>query len=444
MSFTQTAQLARGPYTVAPGVTAQNEHVTQVQQIRGFRNPRGQRYYYLLITTDLGVDLYCSRDGIVWRFISTLSAGNTSYTASLDYYDNGSQMIVYVTYGPNSGYSTGTIYYRRLVIPDTTATPTIGAQQTAVASSNQGVPIIKRDRNGYVHIAYMKRRDKNIKGTVYNYSEPWIVGTTDANPGDVPAGWVIQQIDAHPDVAFSSTGARESLVVFGGAGDIGGVIYAARDAAGVVILRGRDIVSYNGVAYTLGVATTIVASTVTTDTTCSVAFRAVVDTSNYAHFVTERDNVNSLVESFKASAASTVESFAASVTVDNSNNVVNFRGLSLSIDRTVTPNILWAFYIFDAVQTNMVRFRPSPVDTISWGSERTVEDDTVAGLWMMQPVYQREVKGIQAFYARPAAPRLVRMYEILTARRTPHLLKPRGGDSRMRQRFSRRLPLKRA
>jgi len=388
------------------------------QQIRVFRNPRGLKYYYALVGRYVSLvcllDLYKSADGINWVLSANLYSGSLSRVGSVDWFDDGAQLIVYVTYGYYvASAGADPIYYRRLRIPDDQSDPIIGAEQIVVPAGGYGVPVIKRDRNGYVHIAYMARRTATIKGTTYPYAEPMIIGTTTLDPGDSPSWCTSVKVDTHPDIAFNSDYARCSLVMFGGTGNIGGLVSASRNSSGVIILRGRNIVSFDGTTYALGTSTTIVSSDVSTSTVVDVGFRVLADSSHYAHLLTERTLSNARVQSLKASALYTVQSWASPLTVDNSNNSCTKDMVSLSIDKTVTPNRLYAFYVFDAVQTNILRCRSSPTDTISWSSENTVVDDTTS-IYRINSCYERTVSGVQIIYTLNTSPSYpIRFYEVV-------------------------------
>ena len=354
------------------------------QQSKVFRNPRGLNYYYAVITTSTGIHLYKSSDGTTWTYVVTFNA-DSEFIGSLELYDDGSRLIVYLAYGQSTNYIwIDPIYYRRLVIEDDASDPVVGAQQTAVASDIQGHPVIRRDRNGYVHIAFCRNRDYTVKGTTYNKSETWLVGTTTTNPGDSPSWCTPVRVEAHPDIDGHTRHAKCSLTVFGGTGDIGGVVYAIDeivDTTNYGRLKGCDIVSFNGTSFSLGTPTII-------DTIPRVGymnasqfdlyegFKVIADSSNYAHTLYRTEVTNERLRHRKATASNTVESWEAYNVVDDSNTVVFTMGLVLAIDKSVTPNDLYAFYIFRFYENTKVRWRKTPVDTISWSDETTISDDT--------------------------------------------------------------------
>ena len=378
-------------------------------QIKVFRNPRGLQYYYAIISEATGLRLYKSADGETWVEVALLHIISLN-VASVELYDDGTQLIVYVAYGyDESGFGIHPIYYRRLRIPDDQSDPIISNQQTVIADGCNAFPVIKRDRNGYVHIAYERNRTETIKGTDYYYGEPFIIGTTTINPDDTPSWCTPQQIDTHPDITFDSRHAKCSLVVFGGTGDIGGVCYSIRNNAGVPYIRGRDIVSYNGASYSLGTITDITA--VPASLYLYFTFKVVRDNSDYAHLIHDSDVTNEKLRHRKANTSNTVESWQTYTVIDNSNNNPDRRSLALTLDRSVTPNELYAFYIFEAVETNRLRWRKTPVDTISWSDESVVQDDTVR-IRYCGTSDRDYVNSLHIVYAYYGSPYTARYYEL--------------------------------
>ena len=552
------------------------------QQSKVFRNPRGLKYYYAVITTSTGIHLYKSQNGTTWTHVTTFSTEH-EFIGSVELYDTGSELIVYLTYGQSTTYIWyDPIYYRRLVIADDASDPVVGAEQVAVASDVQGNPVIRIDRNGYVHIAFIRNRDVSIKGVTYMKSETWLVGTTSTYPTDSPSWCTPVRVEAHPDTTSHTRHAKCSLTVFSGTGDsntnqtfytsrsdgqlrgrepsfkgarekpiadylldnfayfmvgvnhtkalgymvsrgflyfdtsvlggavigsatlrfhpreitttfedfsihvqngmpvnphvpmevadynmlhysgdggsvstvgkvacewleiplneqgigwinktgitklalrtnhdvngiapkrdssantaidafesgntpelivtleapdIGGVIYAINEVVNTTEygrLKGCDIVSFNGTSYSLGTPTII-------DTIPRVGymnasqfdlyegFKVVTDSDAYAHVLYRTEVTNERLRHRKASVSETVESWEAYNVVDDTNTWVFTMGLVLTIDKSVTPNDLYAFYIFRFYENTRVRWRKTPVDTISWSDETTISDDT--------------------------------------------------------------------
>ena len=362
-----------------------------VQQSRVFRNPRGLKYYYAVTTTTTGIHLHKSQNGTTWTFVVSFRTVDESVYApnligSFELYDDGSRLIVYLTYGQGSWVITpiDSIYYRRLVVEDDASDPIVGAEQVAVASDINCCPVIRIDRNGYVIISFLRERSVTIKGTDYLKEETWLVGTTTTYPGDSPSWCTPVRVEAHPDIESTTRWARCSLTVFGGTGDIGGVVYAIDELVDAVIygrLKGCDIVSFNGTSFSLGTPTII--DTIPLQSYIDgvwldlyEGFKVEPDSDNYAHVIYRTTVTNERLRHRKANASNTVESWQAYTIVDNSDNEVFCMGLVLAIDKSVTPNDLYAFYIFRTYENTRVRWRKTPVDTISWSDETTISDDT--------------------------------------------------------------------
>jgi len=397
-----------------PGIQSKNQlAVAFSQQHRLFRNPRGQKYYYCLVTITDGLFLYKSADAVStnWSPCTSNLRTSASLVASAEIYDDGSQLVIYVAYAVyRVGSVSSPLFYRCMTIADAATDPSVGSEQTVITPSlGAGAPVIKRDRNGYVHIAYMV--GKSYSG--YTQAEPRIIATTTINPGDAPSWGSEASIDTHPDISYWSRNARITPAIFGGSGDIGGVVYASRYTDGTIILKARDVVSWNGSSYSLGTVTTIMSSQVSADTDCDVSFRCVVDDNNIAHLLTESSEVSNQLKSMKASAASTVESWNTPVVVTSAAQSRG-RKLCLTVDKAPATDRLYAFYSDDgAPNYNLLRWKTSPVDTISWGSENTYSDDTVA-LLDENSYYQAIESEILITYIRNVSPNyFVRFYKLI-------------------------------
>ena len=383
-----------------------------------FRNPRGLKWYYAFMSRwfwnaglERRLEIWKSEDGVTWSLSNTVR----DYTyevlhMTVTLYDDGTQLIVYVATGCNDPMQFGEeLSYYRVRIPDHLTTPIVGTRQSALVGDDMTFPIIKIDRNGYVHIMWVHNRTWSEKGVGYSYAEPWIMGTTTPYPTDSPSWCSPQQVGTHPDIKHVSRWGEASLVMFGGTGDIGGVVYASRRSDGTQILKGRDIVSYNGSSYTLGTETEI--TTMPNYGDANYTFEVIRDVDQYAHLIYPHTVTNERVRHKKASAINTVESWDAYTVVDDSNNTVYSITVALSIDRSATPNVLYASYIFSAYQNNVLRWRSSPVDTIDWSDESSVVDDTERLTWLSMSDRDYE-QGIYVTYDRWYATLRGRFHEI--------------------------------
>jgi len=347
--------------------------------------------------------MYKSPDGVTWTSVYQYHLEKLM-VSSLDIYDDGTQLIVYLTYGSLDAVRKYPVYYRRLVIPDDTSDPIWGAEQEAVVADYQGLPVIKRDRNGYVHIAFLKMYEYRGKGVRWYYGNPHIIGTTTPDPGDAPTWTAPLQLDAHPEIEFGSYRTKITLTAFGGTGDIAGVVYGMRDTAGTAKVKGIDIVSFDGSTYTIGTPTEI-SPIYDVDGYLGTVISTVADDSNYAHLLLEYPRYD--LRSFKASSPNTVESWEASVVVDTGKDYAS--KYAMSIDKIVSPNNLYAFY--GEATSNMIYHRPSPVDVISWGSETSVPDDTVE-IDHFSSSEERTIDALYLIYTRLVEPYEARFYEL--------------------------------
>ena len=370
------------------------------------RNPRGQKWYYAFINRwfyNIGierrVEIWKSPDGVTWSLSNTIMDYTTENRFPVvTIYDDGTQLIVYLIITVNDPNQYGfNIFYQRLRIPDDQTTPIVGTRQTIFTADNVRAGVIKMDRNGYVHVVFMNGREFREKGVGYWLMEPYIMGTTTPYPTDAPSWCTPQQVASHPDIKYVSWDAIVSFDVFGGTGDIGGVVYATRRSDGTQVLKGRDIVSYNGSSYTLGTDTEI--TTMPNYSECEYCFEIIQDDDLYVHLLYPYNVTNERLRHKKSSAISTVESWDAYTVVDDSDNAVFQNALAISIDKSASPNRLYAVYVFSAYQNNYLRWRSSPVDTIDWSDESTVLDDTER-LWGVNMSDRDYEQGIYVMYDR--------------------------------------------
>jgi hypothetical protein len=303
----------------------------------------------------------------------------TTYSASAYPYDpgTGSQLVVYVCYAEGARGDAGQsnkIYYRRLVIPDTTDTPTVGAQQDT--GHTGGHCNIARDRNGYVHI--LKWGQSNSNAIIL------IFGTTATNPGDVPSWSSDATVANHGGSA--SIDDTSALLVFGGSGNILGVVGQHR-AATPNLLYGMNIASFNGVAYSIpscvnpGVPSQCGGFTIESGSASYHPMDAVVDSGSVAHLVFHDDASGKVgLRYTKATAANTVESWD---TVNNIDGVAP-DSASLSIDLSASPNRLYVFY--QKATTDTIFWRSKTVDTAdtAWSSENSIVDGSGQNLDWIQ------------------------------------------------------------
>jgi hypothetical protein len=372
------------PSTIA---TANVGTATRIETQRAiWKNPRGLGYYYAIIQDGAsGLLLYKSSGGSTWSLVSTLST-DTTMSASAHVYDDGTRLIVYVTYSDGGGWSPNRpVYYRRLVIQDNTSDPTIGAQQD---TGKEGVhAVIAKDRNGYVHIAMWG--DGNSRNTIT------IFGTTTTNPGDAPS-W------SNTQVAISQGGSNiddsAQIVVFD-SGNLLGIIANTRDPPSNSI-DGIDVVSFSGSTYVMGTDTLI-----DTGSPSYHPFNAVADSSGVVHLAVHNARAGSVgLRYFKASASNTVQSWNTVETVDSTAP----ESVAMSIDKTTTPNKLYLFYAKGA--TSLIYWRSRAVDASTWSAEGNFDDGQGAALDWIQVATAVTDGVIPVMYSKQTSLYTVRFY----------------------------------
>lgn len=378
--------------TITTGINGESTALEQGRHV--FRNTRGLKYYYAFVCDSANgkIFLYKSSDGSSWSACSPGEiSGGTNDAFDFVLYDDGSQMVIYVVFG----YATvdEVIYYRRLTIADSASDPTIGAltEVTSGAGKDTGKrrsPTIIQDRNGYVLIAYLQWEDP----TYYNV---YVIGTTTTNPGDSPT--FSTEVLVESTTISNYYDARTAMVSFGGSGDIGGIIYSFATTADQMKVRGRDITSFDGTTISLGTSADISDGYGTHQ---HYPFIAVNDSSNYAHVLYDDPSGSYAgTRSKKSSSASTVEAWDSNIQVDSTEP----QSLSLSI---VGSN-LYAFYHHG---TTNVRYKTSPVGTISWSGENTITES--ADLDYLSSSYREYESNLHLVWTQTASPYNVRYEEL--------------------------------
>ena len=382
-TISQTIQKRRQPSTI---ITASVGTATRIETQRAiWKNPRGLGYYYAIIQNGTnGLHLYKSLGGSTWSPVSTLST-DTSMSASAYPYDDGTRLIVYVTYSDGGAWSSNRpVYYRRLVIQDDASDPAIGAQQD---TGKRGVhAVIARDRNGYVHIV--------MWGDGTNRDRITIFGTTTTNPSDAP-NWSNTQI-AISHGGSTATDDSAQIVVFD-SGNVLGII-ANRRLASFNNIDGIDGVSFSGSAYVMGTDTTI-----DTASNSYHPFNAVVDSNGVVHLAVHNARAGSVgLRYFKASASNTVQSWNTVETVDSTAP----ESVAMSIDKTTTPNKLYLFYAKGS--TSLIYWRSRAVNASMWSTENSFDDGQGAALDWIQVINVLSNGLIPVMYTKQTSPYTVR------------------------------------
>ena len=353
-------------------------------QRKVFRNPRGQRHLFALVVMANdetpqagglagGLWLFRSTDaGTTWSPLQRLSQDNgnpPAVSGSLWTYDDGTQTVVYVVYSKDGGGSGHPIFYRMIQIPDASA-PVIGAEQsTGLATDGGGDrpdaarPVIVRDRNGFVHVAFWKSR-KTLG----------IFGTLQPNPGDSPIWSGISDVITSAALE-NGTQNLAVLMPFNSGALLG---YAAVARVGTTPatrenrLFARDVSTFDSVAGTYALGTLRDLGGITRNLGY-LPLSGVVDTGNVASILYIKDCPGSGggacasasagsaigVYSRKAAAAGSVDSWAPAVQVSSSVPET----AALAVDPGPNPDRLYAFF---ATNLGVVSFKSSPADVIAW------------------------------------------------------------------------------
>ena len=380
-TVSQTILKRHQPATIATSSVATATRLETQRAI--WRNPRGLEYYYAIVQDGTnGLRLYKSSGGSTWSRVSTLST-DTTMSSSVYPYDDGTQLIVYVTYSDGGAWSSNRpVYYRRLLIQDNASDPIIGAEQN---TGKGGVhAVIARDRNGFIHIV--------MWGDGTNRDRITIFGTTTTNPGDAPSWSNTQSAISHSGSSAVDDSAQ--IVVFD-SGNLLGII-ANRRSARPNNIDGIDVASFNGATYTMGTDTLI-----DTGSTSSGyrPFNAVVDSNGIVHLAVHNARTGSVgLRYFKASASNTVQSWNAAETVDSTAP----ESVAMSIDKTTTPNKLYLFYAKGS--TSLIYWRNRAVNASTWSAESNFDDGQGAALDWIQVSNVLTAGTIPVMYTKQTSP----------------------------------------
>ncbi|MDR7485714.1 MAG: Ig-like domain-containing protein, partial [Armatimonadota bacterium] len=354
-------------------------------QRKVFKNPRGVRHSYALVVVSNpempapgglpgGLWLFRSTDtGATWAPVDPnpvtgrLKRDNSdppTVTASLWVHDDGTQLVVYVTYAQGD-YSP--VWYRRIRIADD-GTVTIGPEQDVgarVAAPGSVRPVIARDRAGRVHIAY-----RRAQGVIS------LLGTVAPDPDDLPT-WLQPPVDL---LTTPDAGAEDLplLLPFSGPGALLGFVAAAR-AGAYNALHARNISNFDGTAYTLGPVQLLGAVTAGAGRLgFGTSLSGVVDRDGVAHLLYVKDcadcgsaaGVGTGVYSRRAAAAGTVESWGAPVQVTAMPSDGTITTASLSIETSAAADRLYAFF---GTNTGVVSFKTTSTGSSAWGASGCTE-----------------------------------------------------------------------
>ncbi len=314
-----------------------------------FKNPRGLANYYVFYLDDADnrIRYAYSSDGLSW------TAGNTAASNTLDFtrgdvsswataiYDDGTQLHVYLVWNSPTDFR---LEYRHGTIADAAATIAWAAADTfgGFAQDAYGVSLAVAS-NGRLFAAWS---DERIVGSERMRVFAWDV---------IPAGNAVSGIN---DAITESNRLIVTANPTGAANEINAVYQE-----GTTILNAVKVTS-DGASVTFGTKTTLTGLTLTRG---KISAATDTQTTTETH-VAYRNGA--AVEHRTYNEAS---GFSASTTVFPAAP----DSVSVAMDETSSPDKVFVFYVKSGV-TGDLFFKTSSVETISFGSERTISDGTEA------------------------------------------------------------------
>lgn len=338
--------------------------LAQGQNRTVFRNPRGLQRYYMVYYDTASTELrYAwSSDGESWTKDLTVDAGaKDSYDLKIR--DDGSQLRIYLVYHEGT-----TVYYRRGSISDASSTISWAAEDTVVSSvtdilSGSHCCAIADTDNDRLVVAFTE--DENVATEDYRNVE--LIGSDGI--GDNPAWsgqtqWFDSTTSTNNDLkdevwfalaSFNSSYPNRFLIVARVPGASTTSTYLGLTA----------VPEWGGSSFT-NLTTAGVGSP--QNVRRGLVLSGLIDSGDIAHIV------------FLTGDGDFVSYKAGSTGEDNWGSEVSIRdrvvndwvdAATLSIDFIASPNVLYAFYHWEPDTTDF-NYKTSPVDTISWSSEKTV------------------------------------------------------------------------
>ncbi|MFQ5985797.1 MAG: hypothetical protein ACE5KQ_00365 [Thermoplasmata archaeon] len=315
------------------------------QSRKVFKNPRGLTNYYVfyLDDTDTFVRYAYSADGSAWTAGNAASANALEMTTgdasswATAIYDDGSQLHVYLAYEKDTN---DRMAYRHGTISDTNTTITWATEQSFGGYSQQAYGVsLTLASNGRLFMAWSDERVPT--------SEAMRVFAFDTIPaGDLVSG-------AHAALAESD----RLMVTANPTGTTNEINAVYQEGTG--ILNAVKVTS-DGTAPTFGTKSEVTGMSLTrgkisaaTDTQVSPKTHVALRNGTLVEHRTY-DEASGL------SAPTTV----LAATPDS---------VSVAVDETSSPDKVFVFYVKNGV-AGSIFFRTSPVDAVSFGSERTISD----------------------------------------------------------------------
>lgn len=346
-------------FNAANGNATKHDHRRAI-----WKNPRGLKYYYAIIQDGTnGLVLYKSATGSSWSSVATLTADLNHYADVFTYEDAGnSQLIAYAVYSYKDPSATENIYYQRMLIADNASDPACNGTTCSTSTKqdtgkNGGRATISRDRNGYAHIFQVGDGNANA-GTIVS-----LFASTTNTPGDTPT-WT-----ANTTVLNSGNTANDwttQFVPFSSGSHILGLTYLGRPGSPQNLMA-RNVTSFDGSSYTLASA----AVTLNADVG-GTAYRpvsTVVDSSGYGHMLI-KNGVDDRLDYYKSSNANDFLTWSTVKSLE----VTAPTSVAISIDRSRSPNRLYAFYHMGTEAQTYYKYIDVNSATNLWSSANVLVD----------------------------------------------------------------------
>ncbi len=321
-----------------------------------WRNPRGTQRFYVVYEDIDGLDLVYrwSADGVTWS-AKQLISGTSPDNFEVAIHDSGTDLKVFLVVVEGTQ-----ITYRHGSIADTSDTiawdsAVLVVSGTRILARTLSASLV-RTSAGRLVVAYAT--DITVGSASYRTTR--LIGSNNDGPAPTWSGDVLWD-----DPSGSTNNANKdkvtfNMAAFGAAGFSTRFLLAAHvpDAGSTSQYRHLSaVVRWDGSSFTNLAATTIRSPVDAAD-----SLSCVVDSSDVLYCLVEDSN-----DLFSARSGTAGDhTWEALVSVQPA--AVESGKSTLSIDRTATPNVLYAVYDHSASSTDLF-YRTTPVTTIAWSTE---------------------------------------------------------------------------
>jgi len=408
------------PYTITIGEDATATRIEQQRKV--FRNPRGQKYYYALIydaTQVLGQiwTIYKSSDGTNWTSTGK-QIGSAATSPSWWVWEDStnSRLIIWVVAEGYSGpydymgaTAPGEIHLTCFSILDTATEPgQVYATQVGVKTDDAvHNPVVVRADNGYLWVAWVDEYTSEGKQRFDIY----VKATTTQNPTSPPIWTNVVKVFDGSSLTKTVGPNKIEIVPLTATANIGIIYSFYNDGAAVYNLRAKTG-SYSGSGNpTLGTEVSF------TNPSSSMLHSSVAETDPNSdvfvifHYFKAGEGHNVFCEKWDVSGNSK-SSFGSIFDgpVDS---------LALGIDKTSSPDKLYAFFIVTGV-SGKIFYSITGVDLENWSIPSFINDDTESLDYLsvsyedwnrdssLQLIYtQQTSRNVRFAYLPPAPPALI-------------------------------------